>query len=620
MQPRFRRAYGLAATLLAGALTFAVSYLFSLRGVDPQHQGFLFKSAVDVSRGLALYGETFTQYGALAVYLLVPGVLLFGETVVAINVMTCFAYALCAMLLSRIVLRYTNTVLALLCPMLAIGMAAFYFWNFHPWPSVFALMFSLAATLAMLRFVESRRAGWLVACGAATAAMFWCRQPQGLTALCGVLLLVGYYGVGYFDDRRDFWRAMGCFLLGNVLVHAALLLVPVLQGALHDWWIQTIRNAFAFAAVPTEETAASRPDGLLRIVFFGLATNPRYDFVWRVLTYGTLAYFLALCGACVVRARRTCKHAPDPATLGCIAFAAFALFNWPHYFPTLCYRHVFWSDYPMFGVLGVALYQLLQRLIPHKNAASASPDSAVCGQTASLASESAMCGQAAPVASDTTVFGQTASLASDSTLCGQAAPVATESAVHVPAAKTAAMMRHARVVTAVTCAILLLLCMDNLLLRARIGKSRLTGGGNGASFTTIEQAEEDTVLRYHNARYGYLNGLYLSARETRFYDGLFNTLARLQNRYPGKNIVNLTPNALFSVFTSENPHLRPYDDDPRDFGYPEQMDVTMAYIAQNRPIVLAHAPLPGYTVAAYLTDFNGDYWRFQPFYVLEPEA
>ncbi len=565
MKASVTRRADILTAILVGVVTFGVSFLFALRGVDPHHQGFLLKSAVDVSRGLALYRETFTQYGSLAVYLLVPGIWLFGESIAAINAVTCVAYALCGMLLYRIVRRYANAVVAALCPLVAIGMAAFYFWNFHPWPSVFALLFSLAATECMILFLESRNNAWLAACGAATAAMFWCRQPQGLSALAGVFILTGLYAVG-FDTGRGVLKSLLVFILGNLAVHAALLGVLAAQGAVGDWWIQAMKNALAFAAEPTAETAAARPESLWKIIFVGLNDNPRYDFVWRVLTYGSLLYLLLLLGVAIarsVRGRR--RERPDTALLGCIAFAVFALFNWPQYFPTLCYRHVFWSDYPMFGVLGVALYQAAGLL-------------------------TAGCGAAG--------WG--------------------ERSMDAAAAARAVTGKRRALCTALVCALLPALCAGNLLARARIGKSRLTGGGNGAVFYTIEAAEPDTVIRYHNDDYGYLNGLYLSARETRFYDGLFGALARLQARYPEKNIVNLTPNALFSVFTSENPHLRPFDNDPRDFGYPEQMDATSAYIAQNRPIVISHEPLPGYETAAYLTDFNGDIWRFAPVYVLEP--
>ena len=603
-----RRLWGnMLCMVLVGLATFGVSYLFALRGVDPHHQGFMLKSAVDVSRGLALYKETFTQYGSLATYLLVPAIRLFGESVAAINAAACLAYALSGMLLYAILRRYANRLVAAVCPLVAIGMAAFYFWDFHPWPSVFALLFSLAAAYCMVRFIEANaqaealgkafpegqgqagkgalgRGGcWLALCGGATASMFWCRQPQGLSALAGGLMLLGLYGVGFIPSGKGLIKSLALFALGNLAVHGVLLGVLALQGAVEDWWIQCIVNALTFAAEPTAETAAARPDSIWKILLVGVDQNPRYDFVWRVLTYGTLACFLLLTAKAVCRAIRSHRREkPDAAAMGLIAFAAFALFNWPHYFPTLCYRHVFWSDYPMFGVLGAALYRgcvfLWERLRSRRP----------CGEGAKTEVLPSGAGQRENPAGPGQRRGKERLCR---WVCGLAA-----------------------------CCLMIALCAGNLLVRARIGKSRLMGGGHGADWHTIEQAEEDTTLRYHNDQYGYLNGLYLSPRETRFYDGLFSALEDLQARYPEKNIVNLTPNPLFSVFTSDNPHLRAFDNHPRDFGYPEQMDVTMAYIEENKPILISHEPVEGYRTAAYLTDYNGDYWRFAPFYVLYPEG
>lgn len=548
MEKRGARRMDIVLAALVGLLTFGVSFFFSLRGVDPQHQGFLLKTAVDVSRGLALYRDTFTQYGSIPIYAFAAGIRLFGETVAAINGVTCFVYALAGITLYAVMRRFTSAVVAAFTPLLAIGMAAFYFWNFHPWPSVFALLFSLTATLAAIRFIDTRRPAHLLFCGASTAAMFWCRQPQGLTVLAGVCLLIGLLAVGYLG-KRETGKALAVYAAGNVLVHAALLLVVVMQGALSDWWTQVIVNAFAFAFTPAS-SAAPDAAGVLQKIFVGLTGNPQFDFVWRVLTYGTLVCLVVWVFRAFSEKRRSPdkRYPGDPALLGLIAFACFALFNWPHYYPSLCYRHVFWSDYPMFGVLAAALYRLAARL-PH-------------GQNDA---------------------------------------------------------RRRAVATALTLALMTALCGNNLYMRAQIGKSRVVGGGHGANFHAAEYAEEDTVLRYRNADYGYLNGLYLSPRETRFYDALFATLSQLKARYPEKNIVNLTDNALFSVFTSDNPHKRAFDNDPREFHYPEQVAVTMAYIEENRPIVIAAAPLPGFETAAYIDEYNGDVWRYQPFYVLVKE-
>lgn len=535
--------------LLVGGVTFGVSFLFALRGVDPQHQGFLLKTSVDVARGLALFRDTFTQYGSIPIYAFAAGIRLFGETIAAINGVTCFVYALCGVTLYAIVRKFTNVVVAVFAPLLAIGMASFYFWNFHPWPSVFALLFSLTAACAMIDFILDKRALPLLLCGASTAAMFWCRQPQGLTALAGVCVLAGLFAAGYLG-RRELYRALALFAAGNAAVHAVLLFVMLLQGAFADWWTQMIVNAFAFAFTPAS-SAAPDAAGIFRMLFVGLEGNPQFDFVWRVLTYGTLACFLAWVFAAFRKREKSplVRYAGDPAILCLVAFSAFALFNWPQYYPTLCYRHVLWSDYPMFGVLCVALYRL-------------------------------------------------------SISCAQ---------------KMENPKRRRALATAVVLLLMVSLCASNLLMRAQIGKSRLLGGGHGADFHATEYAEEDTVLRYQNDHYGYLNGLYLSERETQFYDALFSALATLQARYPEKNIVNLTDNALFSVFTSDNPHKRAWDNDPREFHYPEQVAVTIAYIATHSPIVLSHEPLDGFITFACIDGYNGDVWRFRPFYVLVQE-
>ena len=530
---------------LVGVITFAVSYVFSLRGVDPQHQGFLLKTAVDVARGLTLYRDTFTQYGSIPIYAFAAGVRLFGETIVAINGVTCFVYALCGVTLYAIVRRYTNALVAAFAPLLAIGMAAFYFWNFHPWPSVFALLFSLTGTLSMIRYIDTRKLIHLLLCGASTAAMFWSRQPQGLTALAGAGVLLGLWAVGYLS-RRETGKAMLAFLAGNAIVHIALLMVVLLQGAFADWWTQMIVNAFAFAFTPASESATA-DIGLWEKILIGVNLNPQIDFVWRVLVYGTLACFLVWVFLAFRQKRKSAsRRASDPTLLGLVAFSTFALFNWPHYYPTLCYRHVLWSDYPMFGVLCVALYRLAGRCL--KKPARERVRRALC--------------------------------------------------------------------TLVVLVLMTALCASNLVLRARIGKSRLLGGGYGADFHAPEYAEEDTTIRYGNADYGYLDGLYLSAREARFYDALFSALAALQAQYPEKNIVNLTDNALYSVFSSDNAHKRAFDNDPREFHYPEQMDATMAYIAAHKPIVISNEPLAGFEVVAYIDEYNGDVWRYKPFYVL----
>lgn len=526
---------------LCGGLTFAVCMVFAARGIDPHHDGVMLKTASDVAAGLALYRETFTQYGSFVIYCMALFVRLFGETVLAVQAATAVAYAVSAALLYAIVRRYAPRIVAFFAPLFAIGLAAFYFWNFHPWSSVFALALSLAACLAMIRYTETRRILFALLSGACCALMFWCRTPAVLTLFCGALYLCGLLLAGA-ETKTSFLKAFGMFALGAAIVFAAFLLVIVLQGALRDWWTQSVTNAFSFAAEPTAETAARQPDNLFVWLMIGENENPRYDWIWRVLTHGSLFVCIVLL-VLVFRKKRMGGQA-DASLLGLLCFTAFMLFNWPHYYPTLCYRHVFWADYGLVGVLASAIYALTARLV------------GVDGK------------------------------------------------------------RRRALAAAVTLAALFALFSGNLLVRARLGKARLTGGGTGASFRTVEVAEEDTVHRYARDDYPFLNGLYLSARETRFYDGLFDTMAALQSRWPEKNVVNLTQNALFSMFSHDNVHTHAFA--LTADGYPEQTQQVADYIATDRPIVLSAALLDGYVIAAYLTDYNGDFFRFEPMYVLVP--
>ena len=264
-----------------------------------------------------------------------------------------------------------------------------------------------------------------------------------------------------------------------------------------------------------------------------------------MLTYGTLLTFL-LSLFFVFRQKKKQGKA-DPSLLCLLAFCAFNLFNWVHYYPTLCYRHMFWSDYGMVGVLAAGLYRLLRSVFQ----------------------------------------------------------------------KIPLERRRSFAVTGGTCLVLALLCASNVLVRVRYGKSRLMGGGTGADFSTQEVAEEDTVLLYNRSDYPYLNGLYLSQREARFYDGLFDGVAKAKAAFPEKNIVNVTPNALFSLFSTDNVHKHAFalfaD------GYPEQTKIVDDYIQTEKPVLISTSLYEGYDVTAYLTDYNGDYFRFQPMYVLAPK-
>ncbi len=534
--------------ILAAALTFAVSYLFALRGIDPHHDGIMLKTSWDVSNGLVLFRDTYTQYGALSIYYFALFVRLLGAKVTSIHIAACLLYAVSAAGLYRIVRRYASALTAFAAPTIGISMASFYFWNFHPWPNVLVTCMTVWTALFFIRFTEAKPGKNLFAAGLLSAGMFWCKQPAGLILVFGTAFLLGMYLVGSVD-RNGLWKMVREYFLGNLALHVMILLVIVFQGAFQDWWRQSIYNAYYYVTHPTKETAAAMPSSILKFYLVGLTDNPRYDWIWRVLTYGTLAYLLFLV---VLAFRRKREGGPSRKLLGCIAFAVISISGWVQYYPTLCYRHVFWSDYPMFGVLLVAFYQGMEWILSNSGK------------------------------------------------------------------KNLSVRRKRIACTMFTCILLCALCSTNMVVRLRLGRARLFGGGTGAEWHTREYAEENTVIHFSDETYHFMDGLYLSEEESEFYTTLFQTMKDLQSRYPDKNVVNTTPNALFSMFSADNVHLHAFAE--KADGYPEQTEVVLHYIETEHPIVLSYRMYDGYCPAAYLTQYNGDWFRWKPMYILIPEG
>ena len=59
--------------------TFLISGYLSTIGVEPHHDGIMFKPAVDFAEGKMLFKESFSQYGALTVLLQGLAIKIFGE-------------------------------------------------------------------------------------------------------------------------------------------------------------------------------------------------------------------------------------------------------------------------------------------------------------------------------------------------------------------------------------------------------------------------------------------------------------------------------------------------------------------------------------------------------------
>ena len=159
-----------------------------------------------------------------------------------------------------------------------------------------------------------------------------------------------------------------------------------------------------------------------------------------------------------------------------------------------------------------------------------------------------------------------------------------------------------------TCALfaaLALLFLPNVGARAVYGAGKIVGTSQ--------------MVKFENANYDHLNGIYLDEEMALYYNDLFDTVHDLLAKHPEKNVINLTQNGIYAVF-GENFH--PMFINTEDFYYADYPDATLDYIAKNRPIVIApEAPCANYVLYHVIPGDHGDptaQYHHMPAYIFLP--
>jgi len=239
----------LGPSLFFFGLTFLVAAYYSVYDVDPHHDGAIFKPALDVSQGLMLYRDTFSQYGALFTLLTAAGLKIFGPYVLVLRIMAAFFYGLVGAMLWLLGERLLPRWLAALIVLLWLGVAGYIGGWFLAWSSIYALFFQLAAVYFLLRYQEDEEdkrgaekhwQQWLVLAGLMAALAFWCRQPTGVLQMGAMVMFLSIRRLRPLPNWRETWYLVRPLLLGFVLGVLPILGWIVLNGALKDWYLQNI--------------------------------------------------------------------------------------------------------------------------------------------------------------------------------------------------------------------------------------------------------------------------------------------------------------------------------------------------------------------------------------------
>jgi len=384
--------------------SFFVTVPFAAIGLDPHHDGIMLKPALDVADGQVLFRDTFSQYGPLTTFLHAV-VLKVSPTLLALKVFSVAAdavalgifYLVWRSILPRSLAAVSAVMFVMLNPLFDAA------WPLLPWSSDIAMAFQAIAWLALVQtIVADCRLPWAVVLGAASAAVFWCRQPVGLS-LVGTL---GFVAAGLFASgwpgaagRRAGVVAVLAALGGIAAVSGAILGYLWANDALAAWWFQNIvwprrwavadsggflqefRNQLldpwtggvaglllAAALMPSLTRArwpelSSRWDWVavgLVVATAGVARPRIMEAVdvwqggwWEVIGFAVV--LLAICQIVAIHPRFASSRPGDYFVRA--GLAAVALASLTQLYPLLCRRHAFWAVAPAAGVAVYAVWR-----------------------------------------------------------------------------------------------------------------------------------------------------------------------------------------------------------------------------------------------------------------------
>lgn len=328
--------------LASALLLFSLLFVFSLSRIhfETHHTGLMYRTALDVANGQMLFRDTFTKYGALTTLLHTLGILLLGRRVTSILWVSALFYAACYALFYLLARRFLPRTFSLLLTALSLLLAPFYFWDFIPWSSIFALFFTL---LAAYLYVSAQKDGTHAAIGACCTLAFFCRQPVGITTLAAALFCYVLLAV-----RHRSAKSLLCFSLGTGVMLAAFLIPFAALGIADDFYQQSLAGMLRTAVDPSL-LGASPLDALHRICYCLIAAP-----LSRTQYAGSAIFLLLpLCSLAtlLLSLSQKSRHAERILFVSALALSA-----WHQYYPVPCQRHFYWGAFLSLLPLGLLLY------------------------------------------------------------------------------------------------------------------------------------------------------------------------------------------------------------------------------------------------------------------------
>lgn len=333
--------------------SFTVTFYFAMYGFDPHHDGFMFKTALDVSRGLTMYKDTYSQYGVLTIFIQAAFIKIFGEKVWAIKVATVVMYVISYIALYFINRKFLSRISAMFVCLVTLAMAPFYFWVFLPWSSVYSLAFLLISAYGVITYFERKQELWLIVSSIAGVCCFLCRQPVGIVAILAFYVVLAFLFVAGKVTFKESRKPLFIYSLACVTSCILTVAVLLLNGAFEDFWIQNIVYMLRFRNVVGGAAADS-----LKKIWDSLLTRPANSLSYQILPFCCIAAVLYLfVKTAVLKVELTNDH------MAVFIFSIYGIASWHQYYPVTCLRHMFWAAFPMFGVTVYVLKEMVQSIL-----------------------------------------------------------------------------------------------------------------------------------------------------------------------------------------------------------------------------------------------------------------
>lgn len=353
---KFSTFFNFFIPILIFAICFFVTSYFAHLGSDQHSDGILFKPALDVSNGKMLFGETFTQYGALTTLLQALAIKIFGPFLLTIRLQTAFFYSLASVLLWLIWKKFLPKILTFISIIIWILLAPYYIWPFIPWSSVYSLFFQLLSIYLLIQYFEKNNKYLLFFSGLMAALTFWCRQPVGIfliffTSISLLLLFL-------IKKFKPFNILI--YYIGSISITLVFLAWLFVNNSLKDWFLQSFTYSYFWNGTYGGNSK------ILSSLFPGQGT-----LLWSILP---ISIFIVI--ATIFLKKQSNSDDSNKTILlnknlntkqiTILILSITSIGSWLQYYPISCIRHTYWGSTPMIGLFIYLIWYLIS-LIFSKN-------------------------------------------------------------------------------------------------------------------------------------------------------------------------------------------------------------------------------------------------------------